>query len=519
MARSQEEILEEILHSLGKGANPSSPGDVRNKREYKDLDALLKTVTRLNESYKITITENQLFNKMLRNTQTAITSAVEAIDELDEQFKTATATEQKLILEKRKEIETTARSRQAQVLIGQSLEMLKKNLSAGVSGAGSFIKGLQSGSSGIELASGLMETSLTMAGETSRMTGNMVGTLGGTLAMSTNPYVKGLGIAASIAGPALGMLGEEASKLAKFGVEVLSKEVEKTVKAFHTATSAGALFGRGMDDLRNYSSMAGITIDDFAEVIKGNSKSLSDAGYTVAEGAKITAGVTAQFANLTGKSGNKLQRELQNLGFGFKEQADLVTQSLVGLKRSGGTASNEQVARATVEMALNMRKIADITGEDAKQRMDAAKQQSEQYAFDRKIRQLAREQNDPGLILRVRQALGTLDETSRRAAVQSVVLNGVVTDVSANVLGMADPAKQFNQVLRNGGSSFESMLTPFAKASQTFDARMGDTGDAISTAIIAMKKKIYNVRFKGATSYSPMPLWNYLVYLAKHIKK
>lgn len=42
--------------------------------------------------------------------------------------------------------------------------------------------------------------------------------------------------------------------------------------------------------------------------------------------------------------------------------------------------------------------------------------------------------------------------------------------------------------------------------------------DYVSKAIQAMKKKIYNVRFKNAVTYTSIPLWNYLILFAKSKK-
>ena len=486
MEISKEEMRDLFSEFFGGSAKPGAPGAGAGKRDFKDMDEMLRYTKRLTEGYKKSVEENKLFNRMLGKSQAAISSAVEQFEELDEAIeKEENAFKKRDLREQRRALEELARAKASQAAAEQVVKGLKEVAGAAMSGAGKFIKGLQGGSSGIDLATGLMETSLDMAGSASKAAGDAAGTLGGALATSTNPKVKSLGIAAGIAGPLLGALGESASKLAKFGVEVLSKEVEKTVKAFHDITGAGAMFGRGMDDVRMYANRAGLTVDQFAAVVSGNSKSLAEAGYTVTDGAKIVSNVTSQFARTTGKSGQTLQREMLNLGYGFKEQADLAAQVVGDLRRSGGKATNEQVAKATLDLAKNMKIVADITGEDAKQKMEAAKKQAEQYAFDKKIRELAKQQNDPGLAKRVQASLALMDDTQRRAAIQAVVLNGTVTDVSANLLGQADAGREFNNALRSGNSTVSSLVNGFAKASQNFDATSGDVANAVSTAAIA----------------------------------
>jgi len=482
---SKEEMRDLFAEFFGGTSKPGGP-IAGGGREFKDMDEMLRYTKRLTEGYKKSVNENKLFNRMLGKSQEAISSAIEHFDELDEAIeKEENAFKKRDLREQRRALEEVARAKAYQAAGEQAIKGLKEIAGAAISGAGRFVKGLQSGSSGIDLAAGLMESSLDMAGSASKAAGDAVGTLGGAAATHTNPRVRALGMAAAFAGPLLGSLGESASKLAKFGVEVLAKEVEKTVRAFHDITATGVMFGKGMDDVRMYANRAGLTVDQFADVVKGNSKSLAEAGYTVTDGAKIVSNVTSQFAKTTGKSGLTLQREMQNLGYGFKEQADLAAMVVGDLRRSGGKATNEQVAKATLDLAKNMKIVADITGEDAKQRMDAAKKQAEQYAFDKKIRELAKQQNDPGLIKRVQASLAMLDDTQRRAAIQAVVLNGTVTDVNANLMGQADAARDFNNALRSGGADVVKLNTGFARASENFDKTSGDVANAVSVAAIA----------------------------------
>ena len=349
-----------------------------------------------------------------------------------------------------------------------------------------LVSGLQNGASGVNIASDLMINALDSTQSEFSLASKAasgVGELAAVFSKSRKGRVIGAGI--SLLGDATGYLTEKSTELAKFGIEVLTKEVEKTVNAFNTATSAGALFGRGMDDLRFYSSRAGLTVDQFAEVLKNNSGDLAASGYTVTEATKIVGNVTSRFAVQTGKSGNTLQREMLNLGFGFQQQAEIAAQVTADLRKVGGKATNGQMADATADLAKNMRIIADITGEDAKAKLDQAKKQSEQYAFFAKVTEIARKTNDPKLPERIRTSLALMDATQQRSFIQATVLDGAVTDIAANIYNQADAGREAANTLLAGHAQVKDILGGFARAGDKLVAGTDETAEAISRAAIA----------------------------------
>ena len=351
-------------------------------------------------------------------------------------------------------------------------------------GAGQFVRGLQAGQSGVQITTGLMNAALDVVGASAGGLSKGLTSAGAALFALPNIISKIAGGVIGGAGAILGATQEAAVKLARFGFEILSAEVEKSVKAFNNISSTGAMFARGMDDIRFYSSRAGLTLTEFSDVIKGNAQNLAAAGYTVSEGAKIVANVTSRFPVTLGKSGLSLQREMQNLGYSFKEQADLVTEVITDLRRTGGTATNKQVAEATVEMAKNLRIVADITGEDAKQRMDQVKKEMEQTALDQKLRELARQYNDPSLPGKVRAGLASMEETTRHSVTQALVSGGAVTDALAYISGVAEPAKEIARNIETGAYSIRDMLTPLAKANDKTLAQANDMDKAVSMVSI-----------------------------------
>ena len=266
----------------------------------------------------------------------------------------------------------------------------------------SLVRSLQGNASGASLAGEILTNTIdTTQGVFNTMT-KTGETLGTTLAMSTNPRVRMLGIVTAGASTAIEGITSSMSELAKFGINVMVKEVEKTIKAFNDTTAAGALFAGGMAGVRNAAADAGLTVEQFASVIKTNAGALADTGLTVTEAAKRMG----QVGKIIKSSG--IENNLMKLGFGFEEQAGLIAETMSTMRRSGvlGTATNAQVAEATERYAKNLRFIADLTGKDAEAAMKEAQAKNNQYAVDAKIRELAQKfQMDPA---KVKQTIDTI---------------------------------------------------------------------------------------------------------------
>lgn len=430
------------------------------------------------------------YNKKIKKGTATFNDHISAISELDKAIEklndrvddASKAAERNELLDKKIVIEKVAREK----LIQDSVTKLTSKLTtSAITGVGTFTKNLLDNSSASQISNGIMSAGAEMIG---------AGLSGaGKAAVGVAPLLMGLGPAGIAAASALTILGTTAmfvgdagSKLAKFGIDVLSKELEKTIKTYAESTSAGALFNRGMDDMRMYATSAGLTLDQFSSVIKNNSGALSESGYTVSGGAKIVANITSRFALQTGKSGQTLQREMLNLGYTFQDQADMAAQITSDLKKTGGTATDGQLlASAVADMAKNMRIVADITGQDAKAKMDQAKKQSEQYAFMAKVTARAKELNDLGLVKRVQSTLAVLDETGQRAFIQATVLGGAVSDVAANVTGQADAGREAANNLMNGNATMQGMLGGFARNGDKMNSALDDVGNAVSIAAIA----------------------------------
>lgn len=255
-----------------------------------------------------------------------------------------------------------------------------KMASATIKGVGAFVNGLQNNANSNQLATGIFNAGIDIA-ET--------GISGfGKAASGLAPMLTMLGPYGIAAGAALGLVGAAAStaapamaKLAKFGVEVLSKEVEKTIESFNKMSSSGAMFTDGMTGMRKSAGQAGLTVDQFSNVIKNNSGTIAASGLGMTEGAKKIGGALSV-------GGTKMKTSLLNLGYGFEEQAALVADTIKDMRGSKVgplTASNQKIAEQTQKYAENLRIIAAITGEDAKKKSEQVRNEANILAFQQKL--------------------------------------------------------------------------------------------------------------------------------------
>jgi hypothetical protein len=247
-------------------------------------------------------------------------------------------------------------------------------LISGVIKAGKgIVDGLQGTGSGVQLAAGMM-TNIVDVGSSTIQAGSKIaselGMLQSTFAKTGRGKVIGLGI--SLLGEGIGYLTEKSSDLAKFGIQVLAKEVDKTITSFHTISSTGAAFADGMTGMRTAANNAGLTLETFATVIKSNQLAFYQTGLGMGEAARRIGGISKELRYGAAKD---LGAQLQNLGYGFDEQTAIVAQYTANLNASGALRgkSDIELAQLSAAYAKDLRILQAVTGEDAQRVADEAR--------------------------------------------------------------------------------------------------------------------------------------------------
>ena len=429
MAVDKDELKALLTELLG-GGSPSVPGP----DPHKSIEQVIKDYQKFSKELKETTTKTQAWSKMLKGGTVVVQDVTAEIKKLDERIESMAESSEKVqLIAQRDAIKTTAAMAGVRAGIANFASTVGQTA---VAATGKFVNGLQSGSSGFTLASDIMGIAADTAGSAIGGVGNAVGAVGTAMSAAKGP-IKYLGMAAAVAGGLIAALGPGASKLAKFGIEVLSKEVEKSIKAYNDASASGAMFADGMTGLRNASSKAGLTVDQFASVLSKHSSTIGASGMGVTEGAKRIGGALYQ-------GGDKMKRELLNLGYGFEEQAGLVAETMATMKGSTAgplKATDAQIAEQTQKYADNLRIIAAVSGEDAKAKMEAVKKQANQLMFQQKLSEKTPEQQ--AAIIR---AMGNMSVVAR-ANFMDMVNFGTVVNKSgaaqqAMSLGLANEVQQ-----------------------------------------------------------------------------
>ena len=464
----EKELLRQILDALqGKGGSGSAPRpddkDIKNfddwaKNLRKHTEELTKSQPKLKtfgEVIKLNGVQAKDFSYELQDLEKQIQKNVEAGN---------SEVVQHLNLKKVMLEEATVREQSSAAILNFGVGLTRILTTTIATAAIDFVKGLQAGQSGVELYSNAAKAGAQATTDGLTMVGDVAGTAGNALSKMPG-WIGIIGTAFAILGPIVGMVAKAMGKIGQEGLTLLQKEVEKTQKAFVAASSSGALFADGMTGMRNAAHRAGLTTDQFAEVLKNQSSNIAASGLGMTEGIKQLG----QVKQIMKKSG--VETSLMNLGFGFKEQAELVAETQANMARAGGgKATAEQVATQTEKYAENLRLISNLTGEDAKAKMKQVREQNQILAFQNKVAEMGPEQQ-----AQLEAAMANMTETDKKALRDRIINNGVVIDKEAALAEATNAgAKAQNEAIYNlvtsGKATAESVASVQAEYADSIKA-------------------------------------------------
>jgi hypothetical protein len=181
----------------------------------------------------------------------------------------------------------------------------------------------------------------------------------------------------------LGDGAELAGTVLKDVVDLLGKEVAKSISAYQKMSTVGAVFAGGMEEMRATSQSANMGLEEFNRIIVDNAKDFSAAGLGMTEAAKRFASVSKSMS----ESG--LREQIGNLGYSFEEFGGLTADVMARLGTSGqlNLKSDQEIGQLTVEYAKNLRVISNITGEDARKKMEEARKSALKAGVYEKVMQ------------------------------------------------------------------------------------------------------------------------------------
>lgn len=394
--------------------------------------------------------------KKLKKSGNSYSAVINDLNRLEETIESVADTGQDAILKQQMQTRLDLLTRKAaneqyrKLAVDAGAELVKGLVNYNIARAKALIGAVQSDASGFQMAGDLAVASIDAQNKTVQGVATVAGSVGSALTMLPGPAKK-VGIGLVALGGAVGFASEKMSDLAKFGIEVAVKELEKTAKAYNESAVAGALFADGLEGLRNTAHEANLTVAQFANVLKNNSGDLAAAGIGQVEAAKQVGRVGKAFK----ESG--VQDQLIKLGYSFEEQAALTAETMASMRRTaGGRVSDAEVATQTAKYAENLRLIASLTGEDAKKKVQAVQEQNNILAFQQELAKKSPQQR-----AEIDKAMALMTEQERKNFRERVIFGDVINKegaiFEANVSGAREKSLALVDSFNNNRLTVEAV--------------------------------------------------------------
>ena len=406
---SQDELTENLRtygkKDLGQLRNSVSDAAIRTKQMGKSIEEAEKSLDALGDAQDA---ETEQKRKEIRQ---RLTSMRQEYDEATNRQRNLETVSERHIKSIEKLSQTGTQFKQLVTNILNSTLSLAQNLL-------SSNNAIQFGTAGVVTAAGAL-------GDTLRTVGSAAQAAGYALLAAPNPYVKAAGGLSIVAGKVSEMFAE-LSDVAKKGAEILGAELEKTAVAYQGLATVGATFARGMDEMRDTANSAVMGLSQFSKIITSNADAFSKSGLGV-------AAATKRFAELSrSMSETGVRGQILNLGYSIEEFGGLTADVMARLGAAGDRRINSDsaVSALTLEYAKNLRMISNITGEDARKKMDEARKASLKAGIYERVLAMGGEKG-----LEKFQQMMTVIPASMQQGVMEFIASGgtAVRDASLNI--------------------------------------------------------------------------------------
>jgi len=140
----------------------------------------------------------------------------------------------------------------------------------------------------------------------------------------------------------------------------VQKYFESLLDQYRNMTRSGASFSGSLSGMRLQAYQAGLTLDEFSNIIKSNSETFSTIGGTVQRGIDRFASA----ASLIMAPGGQFSRQLSGLGYTAEETGSLLATVMknAGAMTGSNTVSARHLAQATTDYALTLDQLSKLTG-------------------------------------------------------------------------------------------------------------------------------------------------------------
>jgi hypothetical protein len=414
----------------------------------RDSASISKDILELSKNFR----ENGISAKALENDLYSLRSQIANVADKEQK---------RALIDAKSELEQALAKEQTTQILKDSFGRL-----AGVSVGGLIkafsgaTKAFMSGGDGFQVAQSFMTSQIDLANGASQVGSKALQDFG-TATAGAGGKIGMLGVAASVTGGLLSMLGNEISELAKAGIGFMITQTQKTITNFQLMNHAGALFAGGMEEMRRTASSAGLTLEQLSKVSAQYAGRMADGGMTVSDATKQIAGVGREFD----KDGGKVRKQLLSLGYSFEEQAEISAKVASDMNRGvppAQRASTAQVAAETQKYAENLRLLSDLTGEDAKAKAEKIRDENTELAFEAEKSKMSPKQR-----AELETAMAGMTEIERKNLRERMIFGTVINKAGAiqeaTVDGQREKGERFAQLLKQNNLTTETVINENAK--------------------------------------------------------
>lgn len=193
---------------------------------------------------------------------------------------------------------------------------------------------------------------------------------------------RGVGAAMATATPKITDFTDALNGLPLVGpiFAALGRASQAQVDAFRQLTSSGADLGGSLTDIRNSAAAAGLSLDDYVDVVTKNAETFARLTGNVSTGVRV-------FREVSGAIQNNFGKQLANLGFNIAEVSEFTAGYLeIQTKLGNAQRMNQtELINGSKEYMLELDQLSRATGIERKQLQDKLKQ----AADDQRLRALS----------------------------------------------------------------------------------------------------------------------------------
>ena len=245
--------------------------------------------------------------------------------------------------------------------------------------------------------------------------------------------------------------------------------LDDQINSFRDMTQVGVDFGGSIFNLRRAATESGLSMENFQRVVSENSQSLALLGGSAGDGAR-------RFRNISGELQRNFGPQLSRLGLTMEETADYTASYLEIQTRLGRSQrmSDQQLAQGSADYAMQLDRLARITGK----RRDQIAEELEQQMNDNRIRALVASMGeDAGRALQ--NVTASIENADLREAITELVATGGVpleNELAQSIARMTPELAEASAALRDGRISEEEYFAVLRRSSGAMEEFMRTNG-------------------------------------------